>query len=140
MNKAILTANLTRDPELSYSQAGKPFCRLGLACNTKFADKEETLFIDGTVFGKQAESCAQYLRKGRPVLVTGRIRRDEWDDKQTGQRKHKTGLVLEHVEFLNSRGDSNNEARTTNQERSSNVGCPDPDSALGHGADDDVPF
>lgn len=135
MNKAILTANLTRDPEIRYTPDGLAVCRLGLANNTKSKKGDEVLFIDCTVFGKTAEHCANYLRKGRPVLVEGRIKRDEWEDKDTGAKKHRTGIIADRVEFLGSRSDSQNEEpRTTNQKRPQSHDVPPRED------EDDVPF
>jgi single-strand DNA-binding protein len=112
-NKVILIGNLTRDPELRYTPKGLAIAKLGLAVNRSWKtetgeNKEEVTFIDIDAFGKQAETIGQYLKKGRPVLVEGRLRLDQWDDKQTGQKRSKLGVILEAFQFLDSgnRGDS----------------------------------
>lgn len=84
-------------------------CKIGLAVNRKFAgrdgqEREETLFVDVDVWGKQAESCNTYLRKGSPALVEGRLKLDEWDDRETGRKRSKIGVTAERVQFLGGRG------------------------------------
>ncbi len=106
-NKVILVGNLTRDPELRYTPKGTAIAKLGLAVNRVWTTdtgekKEETTFVDVDAFGKQAETIGQYLRKGRPLLIEGRLRLDQWDDKQTGQKRSRLGVVLEAFQFLDS--------------------------------------
>ena len=108
-NKVILAGNLTRDPELRYTPKGTAIARLGIACNRKWKSetgelKEEVTFVDVDAFGKQAETIGQYLKKGRPILIEGRLRLDQWEDKQSGQKKSKLGVVLESFSFLDSGG------------------------------------
>src|SRR6266699_2709550 len=110
-NKVILAGNLTRDPELRYTPKGLAIVKIGLAINRKWRSesgemKEETTFVDVDAFGKTAETIGQYLKKGRPILVEGRLRLDQWDDKQTGQKRSRLGVILETFQFLDSgRGD-----------------------------------
>ena len=104
-NKVILAGNLTRDPELRYLPKGTATARIGLAINRKWSDesgqqKEEVTFVDVDAFGRQAETLAQYMKKGSPILIEGRLKLDQWDDKQTGQKKSKLGVVAETVQFL----------------------------------------
>src|SRR5258706_7156974 len=106
-NKVILVGNLTRDPELRYTPKGTAIAKIGLAVNRVWTNeagekKEEVTFVDVDVFGRTAENVGQYMRKGRPILVEGRLRLDQWDDKQTGQKKSKLGVVAESVQFLGS--------------------------------------
>jgi len=106
-NKVILAGNLTRDPELRYTPAGKAIAKFGIAVNRNWTTetgekKEEVTFVDVDCFGRQAEVISQYLRKGRPVLVEGRLRLDQWDDKTTGQKRSRLGVVLEGFSFLDS--------------------------------------
>ncbi len=91
-NKVILVGNLTRDPELRYTPKGMAIAKIGLAVNRVWTNeagekKEEVTFVDVDVFGRTAENVGQYMRKGRPILVEGRLRLDQWDDKQTGQKR-----------------------------------------------------
>ena len=106
-NKVILMGNLTRDPELRYTPKGTAIAKIGLAVNRVWTNeagekKEEVTFVDVDVFGRTAENVGQYMRKGRPILVEGRLKLDQWDDKQTGQKKSKLGVVAETVQFLGS--------------------------------------
>ena len=104
-NKVILVGNLTRDPELRYTPSGKAIAKLGLAVNRSWKTesgetRDETTFVDVDAFGRQAEVLGQYLRKGRPVMVEGRLKLDQWDDKQTGQKRSRLGVILESFQFL----------------------------------------
>ena len=104
-NKVILMGNLTRDPELRYTPKGTAIAKVGLAVNRVWTNeagekKEEVTFVDVDIFGRTAENVGQYMRKGRPMLVEGRLKLDQWDDKQTGQKKSKLGVVAETVQFL----------------------------------------
>jgi single-strand DNA-binding protein len=106
-NKVILVGNLTRDPELRYTPKGLAIAKIGLAINRTWKTetgetKEDVTFVDIDAFGKQAETIGQYLKKGRPILVEGRLRLDQWDDKQTGQKRSKLGVILETFQFLDS--------------------------------------
>jgi single-strand DNA-binding protein len=106
-NKVVLVGNLTRDPELRYTPKGTAIAKLGLAVNRVWTNeagekKEEVTFVDVDVFGRTAENVGQYMRKGRPILIEGRLKLDQWDDKQTGQKKSRLGVVAENVQFLGS--------------------------------------
>lgn len=114
-NKVILVGNLTRDPELRYTPKGTAVAKIGLAVNRVWTSesgekKEEVTFVDVDVFGRTAENVGQYMRKGRPILIEGRLKLDQWDDKQTGQKKSKLGVVAETVQFLGSPGGAGGEA------------------------------
>jgi single-strand DNA-binding protein len=106
-NKVILAGNLTRDPEMRYTPKGLAIAKFTLAINRVWKNetgesKEEVTFVEIDSFGRQAETISQYLKKGRPLLVEGRLRLDQWDDKQTGQKRSKLGVVLEGFQFLDS--------------------------------------
>ena len=106
-NKIILMGNLTRDPELRYTPKGTAVAKLGLAVNRTWKTetgetKEDVLFIDIEAFSRQAETIGQYLKKGSPILVEGRLRMDTWDDKQTNQKRTKILVTAENVRFLGS--------------------------------------
>lgn len=104
-NRVVLIGNLTRDPEFKQLASGQAVCRLGLATNRQFKNKssagvvQEVCFIDVDVWGAQAESCRQYLQKGRPVLVEGRLKFDSWQD-QAGGTRSKHSIVADRVLFL----------------------------------------
>ena len=108
-NKVILMGNLTRDPELRYTPKGTAIAKVGLAVNRVWTNeagekKEEVTFVDVDIFGRTAENVGQYMRKGRPILVEGRLKLDQWDDKQTGQKRSRLGVVLEGFSFIDSKG------------------------------------
>ena len=99
-NKVILAGNLTRDPELRYTPKGQAIARLGMAINRTWKSeagetKEEVTFVDVDVWGRPAEVIAQYCKKGRPLLVEGRLKLDQWEDKNTHQKQSKLRVVLE---------------------------------------------
>jgi len=110
-NKVILLGNLTRDPQVKYTPSGTAVAEVGLAVNRFWFDKqsnsrrEETTFVDVTLWGREAEVAGEYLAKGRPVLIEGRLQLDTWDDKQTGQKRSKLRVVGERMQLLGSRGE-----------------------------------
>ena len=111
-NKVILVGNLTRDPEVRYTTGGTAVCDISLAVNAQWTDKrtnerkEEVTFIDVTLWGRTAEIAGEYLAKGRPVLVEGRLQQDRWDDKETGQKRSKLKVVADAMQLLGSRPES----------------------------------
>ena len=143
-NKVVLVGNLTRDPELRYTPKGTAVARIGVACNRKWKSesgemKEEVTFVDIDCFGKTAETVGQYLKKGAPILVEGRLKLDQWEDKQTRQMKSKLGVVMETFQFLNS-GEDRREARPP---LAAKPGKPAPALEGGNAPEDDdqqVPF
>ena len=109
LNKVFLIGNLTRDPELRVTPKGTAICQFGLAVNRQFKDesgatRDETTFIDIEAWGKQGELVAKYLAKGSPAMVEGRLKLDQWEDKQSGQKRSKLRVVLDNVQFLSTRG------------------------------------
>ncbi len=107
LNKVFMIGNLTRDPELRYVPSGTPVATFGLAVNRTFITqnkekKDEVCFVRVVVFGKQAESCSQYLTKGRPVFIEGRLQYRTWE--QDGQKRNSLDIVAERVQFLGSPG------------------------------------
>jgi single-strand DNA-binding protein len=108
-NKVILAGNLTRDPELRYTPKGTAIAKFGLAINRTWKtetgeNKEEVCFVDVDAFARQAEVIAQYMRKGRPLLVEGRLKLDTWEDKTTHQKQSKLKVHLEAFTFIDSKG------------------------------------
>ncbi len=102
-NKVILMGNLTRDPELRFLPSGTAVANFGIAVNRKYRqneeEKEEVLFVDIVVFGRQAETCNEYLRKGRPVMVDGRLQYRKWET-EDGKTRSKHEVVATIVQFL----------------------------------------
>ncbi|MFM7159580.1 MAG: single-stranded DNA-binding protein [Planctomycetaceae bacterium] len=111
-NKVILVGNLTRDPQVKRTPGGQAVTELGLAVNRTWYDKqsnsrrEETTFVDVTLWGRDAEVAGEYLSKGRPVLIEGRLQLDQWEDKQSGQKRSKLRVVCERMQMLGSRDGS----------------------------------
>jgi single-strand DNA-binding protein len=106
-NRVIIAGNLTKDPELKYTTKGAAICEFNLAINRSWRDesgqqKEEVTFVGVKAWGKTGENIAKFLKKGRPILIEGRIAQDSWDDKQTGQKRSKTYVVAEQFQFLDS--------------------------------------
>lgn len=110
-NRVMLMGNVTRDPEVRYTPKGTAVTEVGLAVNRVFTAengerREETTFVDVTVWGRLAEIAGDYAKKGRPVFFEGRLQLDTWDDKQTGQKRSKLRVVAENLVLLGSRPDS----------------------------------
>lgn len=110
LNKVMLMGNLTRDPEVRYTPKGTAVAELGLAINRVYSaengeKREETTFVDVTLWGRTAEIAGEYLKKGRPVFIEGRLQLDSWDDKQTGQKRSKLKVVGEAMQLMGGRGD-----------------------------------
>ena len=104
-NKVILMGNLTRKPEVRYTQGGMAICNLGLAVNRRFKDqsgnwKEEATFVDVTFFGKRGEAFAKFHDKGRPAFIEGELRLDQWEDKQSGEKRSKLYVVGNDWQFV----------------------------------------
>lgn len=158
-NKVILMGNLTRDPQVRYTPSGTAVTELGLAVNRSWYDKqsnsrkEDTTFVDVTVWGRTAEVAGEYLSKGRPVLIEGRLQLDQWQDKESGQNRSKLKVVCENMTMLSSGGGGGGGGQRSggggggyqgNQGQSGppqdNNG-PDPSEAFyDNGPSDDVPF
>ena len=132
LNKVFLMGNLTRDPELRYTPSGTAVTTLGLAVNNKFkrGDEwvEDVLFIDVTVWGKSAENCTEYLSKGSPVMVEGRLKHHTWEA-QDGQKRSKVDVTAMSVQFLSGGKGGGGKAAQS-----------DHDSGQPPVSDDDVPF
>ena len=109
-NKVLLIGNLTRDPELKHTPSNQAVATIGLAVNRNFTTKdgekrEETTFVDCEAWGRQAEVMSQYLAKGRPVMIEGRLKLDQWQDKD-GNNRSKLRVVVENFQFLGGRGEN----------------------------------
>jgi len=147
-NKVILAGNLTRDPEVRYTPKGTAIAKFGMAINRTWKSesgesKEEVTFVDIDAFGRQAEVISQYCKKGSPLLVEGRLRLDQWDDKQTGQKRSKLGIVVEGFQFLGTgRGDGAGGGSRSSAPSAPPSAAPSPDAPEPEGPapEDDVPF
>ncbi len=109
LNKVMLIGNLTRDPEVRYTPKGTAVCDMAIAVNRRYVNEttgerqEEVTYLDIVLWGKQAELAGQYLSKGRPVFIEGRLQMDTWEDKATGQKRSKIKIVAEGMQFLDSK-------------------------------------
>ena len=158
INRVTITGNLTRDPEVRNLPSGTTVCELGVAVNHRRKDNNTQQWVDEpnyfnvVVFGAQGDSCAQYLSKGRPVAVDGRLRWSSWEDKNGGGKRSKVEIVAQTVQFLGSRGDDSGQANQTQQANqgfapasdvpadTSDFGEPAGVGSGGGGSDDDIPF
>src|SRR5256885_1701216 len=109
-NKVILIGNLTRDPQLKYLPSQTAVAEFGIAMNRKFrdaqgADREEVTFVDCAAFGKTGEFINQYFQKGKPILIEGRLKLDQWEDKQGGGKRSKLSVVVETCSFVGGPAD-----------------------------------
>jgi single-strand DNA-binding protein len=147
INRVVLTGNLTRDPELRHTNGGTAVCSLRIASNTRRKDQstgewvDKPNYFDVTVWGAQGENCAQYLSKGRPVAIDGRLEWREWQD-GNGNKRQAVDIIADSVQFLGSREGGENGGRFTPQ---SDVPADTADfapaqTAAGGTADDDIPF
>ena len=104
LNKVIIVGNLTRDPELTALPSGQKVCKFSVATNRVWKDKsgakqESTSYHNIVVWGRQAETSAQYLKKGQQVMIEGRIETRSWDDKTSGEKKYRTEIIADRVQF-----------------------------------------
>jgi single-strand DNA-binding protein len=149
-NKVILLGNLTRDPEVRYTPKGTAVAELGMAVNRVYTaengeKREETTFVDVTLWGRTAEIAGEYLKKGRPVFIEGRLQLDSWEDKQSGQKRSKLKVVGEGLQLLGSRPGGSGSTGGGDEEgssapRSSSKSAPPPKAAPAEPDDDQIPF
>ena len=150
LNKVFLAGNLTRDPELRYTPGGTAVAQFGLAVNRRFRNREgqmqeEATFVDIEVWGRQAEAASEYIAKGSPVLIEGRLKLDTWESKQTGERRSKLRVVGERVQFLSYKGSGKGgsrrmEAQRDDKGRPDEKGAKPPKGVDELPPDDDIPF
>ena len=141
INRVVLVGNLTRDPELRHTPSGTPVCSLRLAVNTRRKDEsgewtDKPNYFDITVWGQQGENCAQYLAKGRPVAIDGRLEWREWEAPD-GAKRQAVEVVADSVQFLGSRGDGDGAGGGNQFVPAGATQGADADFS---GADDDIPF
>jgi len=147
-NKVLVAGRLTRDPEIKYTPKGTALATISLAVNRNWTNeagekKEEVTFVDVEVWGKQAEAIGQYLAKGSPLFIEGRLKLDQWDDKESGQKRSKLKVVCEGFQFISTKGGGGAEsqesapraaARPAGKPASDGGGAPAGES------DDNIPF
>ncbi len=155
LNKVLLMGNLTRDPELRVTPKGTSICQFALAINRTFKmesgeTREEVTYIDIEAWGKQGETIAKYVTKGRPLFVEGRLRLDQWEDKNTKEKRSRVKVVLENFQFLgDSRGGGGGGGAAATEPGVDQTASPERHSPPARGAakpapaenlDEDVPF
>ena len=128
-NRVILAGHITREPEVRYASSGIPIARIGLAVNSKRKQGdtyvEEVLFIDGVAFGRTAETLGEYVHKGDPVLLEGRLSFSTWEDKNGGGKRSKHEVLIDRFQMLKTRDAHENDRSTSYKDAQS---------------DDEVPF
>lgn len=150
INRVVLTGNLTRDPELRSTPSGTSVCSLRVACNTRRKDSsgewvDKPNYFDVTVWGRQGENAAQYLEKGRPIAVDGRLEWREWEDKE-GNKRQSTDIIADSVQFLGGRGEGGGgngggASFTPQADVPADTSDMQPAAPSGGGSsDDDIPF
>jgi len=145
-NKVILLGNLTRDPEVRYTPKGSAVCDLGIAVNRQYTldsgeKREEVTYVDVVLWSRLAEIAGEYLKKGRPVFIEGRLQMDTWDDKQTGQKRSKLRVIGETMQLLGGRpgggaAESGEEERPPRATKTP----PPPPAAPAEPDEDEIPF
>lgn len=145
INKAIISGNLTRDPELRTTQSGTSVLSMAVAVNerVKRGDQWEDRpsFVDVTVWGARAEALAKFLRKGLRVAVSGRLRQDRWQDKQTGENRSRLGIVADEVDVMTPRdGAQGRQAPAQQQAQQAAIPYAAPAPAQQDPYDEDIPF
>jgi single-strand DNA-binding protein len=148
-NKVILLGNLTRDPEVRYTPKGSAVCDLGIAVNRVYTTdsgerREEVTYVDVVLWARLAEIAGEYLKKGRPVFVEGRLQMDSWDDKQTGQKRTRLRVVGESMQLLGGRpGGAGAAAEAVGEDRPISGGktsAPPKPSTPATPDEDEIPF
>lgn len=149
-SKAIIAGNVTRDPEMRTTTSGSQVCSFAIAVNRSYKDssgaqQDQVSYIDCVAWGKSAEIICQYIKKGSPLLVSGRLEQRSWDDKSSGQKRSRTEIVIEDFSFIGNNGVASNytpKSASTSESESSDMGgdvVPDdvPDDQINL---DDIPF
>jgi single-strand DNA-binding protein len=143
-NKVILLGNLTRDPEVRYTPKGSAVCDLGIAVNRVYTTeggerREEVTYVDVVLWARLAEIAGEYLKKGRPVFIEGRLQMDSWDDKQTGQKRTRLRVVGETMQLLGGRpGGATGSGEVAGETRQPSA--PLKTSAQAEPDEDEIPF
>jgi len=139
LNKVLLMGHLTRDPEMRYLPSGSAVAKFTVAVSRKWKEKEsgnakeETAFVECTAFSRQAEVVGEYVKKGNPLFVEGRLKQDNWQDKQTGQKRSKLCVSVDSVQLVGSKSEGNAAPRAE-------AASPPPHPDLPLAEPDDVPF
>ncbi len=148
LNKVFLMGNLTRDPELRYTPQGTAVASFGLATNRRWKgpngeEKEDTVFVDVTAFARQAEVISEYMSKGRQIFIEGRLKLDQWQDKESGAKRSKLTVTVESFQFIGGPGqggDAPQGGQRRAQRPAASAASASADDADSGPVDDDIPF
>lgn len=129
LNKVMLIGNLTRDPEIRYTPKGTAVTDIGMAINRNYTTddgdrREETTFVDVTFWGRQAEVIGEYMKKGRPMYIEGRLQLDQWEDKNSGQQRSRLKVVGDNFQFLGGRDDGGGGGQPSYQQQPAQQAAP----------------
>ena len=143
-NKVILAGNLTRDPQLSVLPSNTPVCEFGMAINRKWRSqdgemRDETCFVDLRMYGRRADVINKYMSKGKPIMVEGRLKYDQWEAKDGGKRS-KLYVIVDNFEFLGSGGGGGGRGESSSRDDRSSDYDEMPPVASGAENADDIPF
>ena len=144
-NKVILLGNLTRDPEVRYTPKGSAVCDLGIAINRQYTlesgeKREEVTYVDVVLWSRLAEIAGEYLKKGRPVFIEGRLQLDTWDDKQSGQKRSKLRVIGETMQLLGGRPPGTGGGGEGGESRPSKTTPPPKAAEKAESDEDEIPF
>jgi single-strand DNA-binding protein len=147
-NKVILLGNLTRDPEVRYTPKGSAVCDLGIALNRVYTTeggekREEVTYVDVVLWSRLAEIAGEYLKKGRPIFIEGRLQLDTWDDKQSGQKRSKLRVIGETMQLLGGRppaGADGGEESHISRPAAKPTAAPPKPAAAPEPDEDEIPF
>ena len=149
-NRVLLLGNLTRDPEIRYTPKGSAVCDLGIAVNRQYTlengeRREEVTYVDVVLWARLAEIAGEYLKKGRPVFIEGRLQLDTWDDKQSGQKRSKLRVIGENMQMLGSPRGAGGGAGGSGDENGGSRGTTPPPrpaaaTAAAEADEDEIPF
>lgn len=147
VNKVFLMGNLTRDVELKFTPTNQPVATVGIAVNRRYKtregeDRDETTFVDCEAWGRTAEVMNQYLSKGRPVFLEGRLKLDQWQDRETGKNRSKLRVVIENFQFIDSPGGARGGATEPKTQSTRSAPTAPAPTDPGHAPvdDSDIPF
>lgn len=146
VNKVFLMGNVTRDPQVKYTPGGTAVCELGLAVNETWFDKqtnqkrEKVVFVDVTLWGRTAEVAGEYVKKGRPVHIEGKLDLDLWDDKETGKKRQKLKVTGERLQMLGGNRNSDDQRPANENYGEESQDTPDPKFASDAPSSEETPF
>ncbi len=143
LNQVMLGGNITRDIEIRTLPSGQSIAQVGIAINRKWKDKndnpmEEVTFVDCEAWGKTAELMHKYLAKGRPVFIEGRLKLDQWEDKESGQKRSKMKVVIESFQFIDSKPEGERDVQVA--PKAGGVRAPKPKPVAEEMDPDSIPF